>query len=241
MEETDTESLFYLGAGPLAAIFLGMALVPLRGVTTASNFAFAFMALTIAVAGFGGRKAAVATAIAASLSLDFFLTEPYQTLSIADKHDVIAFVGLTVCGLIAAALGSARGAKTAAAEHLDHLYSVLTELDAAEPVEPQLTSVLRAARDFIPLSAAVVRDERGQVVANATPADGMRPVPDRTLLPGVLPPTEGGRIALTAGDRRLGWLDVWGSGVEATAESGRALLAVARLAALLMARSSGGS
>ena len=62
MEETDSESLFYLGAGPLAAIVLGMALVPLRGVTTASNFAFAFMALTIAVAGFGGRKAAVATA-----------------------------------------------------------------------------------------------------------------------------------------------------------------------------------
>src|SRR5712691_1220348 len=151
MEETDSESLFYLGAGPFAAILLGIALVPLRGVTTASNFAFAFMALTIAVAGFGGRKAAVATAIAAALSLAFFLTEPSRPLSIADKHDIIAFLGLTVCGLIAAAVGSGRGTKTAAAEHLDRLHSVLTELDAAAPVEPQLTSVLRAARDLLPL------------------------------------------------------------------------------------------
>jgi K+-sensing histidine kinase KdpD len=236
MEETDSEGLFYLGAGPLAAILLGMALVPLRGVTTASNFAFAFMALTIAVAGFGGRKAAVATAIAAALSLDFFLTEPYRRLSIADKHDIIAFLGLTVCGLIAAAVGSGRGTKTAAEEHLDRLYSVLTELDGAAPAEPQLAGVLRAARDFVPLSAAVVRDERGQVVASATPADGMRPVPDRMLPPGVLPPAEGGRIALTAGNRPIGWLDVWGSGAEATAESGRALLAMARLAALLLSR-----
>ena len=102
------ERLFYLAAGPLAAILLGVSLIPLRGVTTASNFTFGFMALTIVVAEFGGRGPAVATALTSALSLDFFLTEPYLRLTIADKHDFIAFVGLAACGLIAAALAARR-------------------------------------------------------------------------------------------------------------------------------------
>jgi hypothetical protein len=39
----DTEDLFYLALGPMAAILLGAAGVPLRGYTSASNFAFAFV------------------------------------------------------------------------------------------------------------------------------------------------------------------------------------------------------
>ena len=107
MEDENGDRLIYLAGGPLAAVLLGMALVPLRGVTTASNFTFVFMALTILVAELGGRGAAVATALCSALSLDFFLTQPYMRLAIADKHDLIAFVGLTVCGLIAAAVGCA--------------------------------------------------------------------------------------------------------------------------------------
>lgn len=104
----DAESLFYLAAGPLAAIVLGAALVPLRGFTTACNFTFVFMALTIVAAEFGGRGAAVATALFSALSLNFFLTQPYLRLTIEKRDDIIAFFGLTACGLIAAALGSRR-------------------------------------------------------------------------------------------------------------------------------------
>ena len=39
-----------LGAGTLAAVLLGLALVPLRGEVSASNLSFAFMALTIVTA-----------------------------------------------------------------------------------------------------------------------------------------------------------------------------------------------
>src|SRR5437667_8037053 len=106
--EDDIEKLFYLALGPMAAILLGAALVPLRGYTTASNFAFAFVALTIVVAEMGGRGAAVATALCSGLSLDFFLTETYMKLTIAEKHDSIAVAGPTVCGLIAAGFGAQR-------------------------------------------------------------------------------------------------------------------------------------
>ena len=109
MVREDRESLFYLSAGPLAAILLGIALTPLRGLTSASNLSFAFMALTIVVAEFGGRWAAVGTALVSALSLDFFLTQPYLHLAIADKHDLIATLGMAGCGLLVATFASSRG------------------------------------------------------------------------------------------------------------------------------------
>lgn len=246
-----TESLFYIGAGPLAALLLGIALVPLRGVTTASNLAFAFMALTIVVSELGGRAAAIGTALVSALSLDFFLTQPYLKLAIDDKHDIIAFVGLTVCGLIAASLGAHRSEQIAdlarVRKHRDLLHSILKQWDRAPAVEPHLAHILRAARDVLPLAAAAVRDDRGAVVAAAASADGLRPVPADILDPDTLLPTgdvrsgdialpdNGGRIALLSGTVRLGWLDIWGNGAHAGAESRRAVADVARLVAILLA------
>ena len=92
--QEDADRLFYLGVGPIAAILLGVGLMPFRGLTVASNFAFAFVGLTILAGELGGRGAALATALASALSLDFFLTRPYLHLAIHDKDDVIAFLGL---------------------------------------------------------------------------------------------------------------------------------------------------
>lgn len=241
MKDRDsTERLFYVGTGPVAALVLGMALVPLRDFTTASNFTFVFLVLTIVVAEFGGQGPALATALVSALSLDFFLTRPYLKLSIEAKDDVIAFVGLAVCGLVAAALGSTRnnGARAAPAlrAHLDFLHSAVRDLDGSAPVEPQLARVLRASKDLLPLAAVVVRGEDGAVVASSDPADGQRPIPEMVLEAegGMDIPDGGGRIALVAGRRTMGWLDVWGDGRAPGLESRQTLFAVARLAALLL-------
>jgi hypothetical protein len=79
-------------AGSMA---LGIALIPLRALTSASNLAFAFLAFTIIVAELGGRPAALVTAVVSAMSLNFFLTEPYLTLAISKADDVIAFVATT--------------------------------------------------------------------------------------------------------------------------------------------------
>src|SRR5207244_1469140 len=83
---------------------------------------------------------------------------------------VIAVVGLTVCGLIAAAFGTQRGQRTAALEaargQLDLLHAALRKGEADEPIESRLPKILRIAGDALPLAAAVVRDERDQVVAS---------------------------------------------------------------------------
>ena len=238
--DEETEVLFYSSVGPLAAIALGVALTPFRGLTTASNFAFLFMALTIAVAGFGGRTAAVVTALTSGLSLNFFLTQPYLRLTIDDKHDVMAFVGLSVCGLIAASLGSPSGGRVSALEavrrHRDLLHAVLRDNHASRLVEPALAKLLRASRDVLPLAAAVVRDRADLVVASSAPGDALLSVPNAVLRPETPAIAEAGvRVALAIGNRPIGWLDLWGDGRAANAEQRRTLLDVAQLAALLLA------
>ena len=251
MERENGDRQIYLAGGPLAAALLGMALVPLRGVTTASNFTFLFMALTILVAALGGRGAAVVTALCSALSLDFFLTRPYLRLSIADKHDLIAFLGLTVCGLIAAAVGSQRGARVrslgACRQQLDLVHVGLEQLERGLATDLGLTRVIDASRRVLPLAAAVVRDTPGNLLAATERAHGM-PVPAQSLGLDALAapaapdrsgqplPQEGARLALVAGGRQVGWLDVWGNGKPATAQARRTLSGVARLLALILAR-----
>jgi K+-sensing histidine kinase KdpD len=226
-DDRETESLVYASIGPIAAIALGIALIPLRGLTPASNFAFAFISLTIVVAEFGGRWAALATAICSAVSLNFFLTEPYLRLTIHSVHDVVAFAGLAVCGLIAAALGAHRAGRVASARavrrQLDLLQEAVRELDPATALEAQLTRVLRSAREVFSLAAAVVRDEHGEVLASCAPLDAQRPAP-------------ASRIDLEAGGRAVGSLDVWeGGGAPMSAEARRTLTAIARLMALVLA------
>lgn len=254
-----TEALFYSSAGPLTAIALGVALTPFRGFTSASNFAFLFMALTIAVAGLGGRSAAVATALCSALSLDFFLTQPYLRLAIDEKHDVMAFVGLCACGMVAAWLGSPSGegvtALKAARRHRDLFHAVLHDSHASASPVPPLVRLVRASGDVLPLAAAVVRDEAGRVVASSAPGDALRAAPNAVLQTGALFRPErsasdrerpasalsedGVRVALAIGSRPIGWLDLWGDGRAANAEQRRILSDVSQLAALMLAAAAG--
>jgi K+-sensing histidine kinase KdpD len=233
----DERDLIYAGIGPLAAILIGMALVPFRELMTASNFTFVFMALIIMVAEWGGRAAALLTAVTAALSLNFFLTKPYLRLTIHSRDDIIAFAGLGACGLLAAALGSQRSRRTrdllAARRHLDLLHTTLGQVEAAGPVEPTLGRVLNALKSAYPVAAAVVRDERNHVVAASDQAHA-RPVPERPLPQGPVLPIDGGRLALVTGNRQVGWLDIWGDGSPA-AETRRVLSDVAPLIAVRLA------
>ena len=150
----DDDTLIYLGAGPLAALLLGMALVPVRGFTSASNFTFLFLALTILVGELGGRTAAFATAVASALSLDFFLTEPYLQLSIDSKHDLIACLGLAGCGILAASLAAGRRRSAPrvrpSSRQLDRLESAAAELEreGSHTARAAAGSVLRVVAEL---------------------------------------------------------------------------------------------
>jgi Domain of unknown function (DUF4118) len=222
MAREDTD-LVRIVTGALGAMALGVALVPFRTLTTASNLAFVFLVFTIVVAELGGRGAGLATAVVSALSLNFFLTEPYLTLTINRPDDLVAFVALAVSGLVAAAFGRRRARSSEllgrARQDLEALGRVAESLATGAPLETALEDLRRAFR----LGGVVVRhaDERlmaaapSSAAARSAPAVALEP---RTLLGdewrhrlgrhGFRLPEGGGRLRLV-GDPDPFWLDVW--------------------------------
>jgi two-component system, OmpR family, sensor histidine kinase KdpD len=242
------DSLASLAFGTLAAIALGVALIPLRGLTTASNLAFVFLALTIVVGHTGGRWPAVATALVSALSLNFFLTRPYLTLAIHGQDDVIAFAGLAACGLVAAALGSRQAVGLTRRRELDVVDAALARL-ALGPADAHLQEVLDSAQFAFPLAAIALRDASGRIVAAAgdrTKLTTPEPAPESPI-PGSAAtlgaevratplPIDGRRLPLVVGRQNVGSLDLWGNGRPAHEETRRALQSLAHvLAALVVA------
>jgi len=171
----------WIVTGALGSMLLAVALVPLRTVVAASNLAFVFMAFTIIVAELGGRGAALATALIAAMSLNFFLTEPYLTLTISKTDDVIAFFALAACGLIAAAFGRRRERLSDVAGRADRELSTLARFAERSRSGRPLDGLLQDLRAEFALAGLVLRDESGRVLA-AVPADaGARPAPRMAL------------------------------------------------------------
>ncbi len=213
----------WLAVAGLGAVALGVALIPLRAVTSASNLAFVFLAFTIVVAEMGGRGPALLAALVSAMSLDFFLTEPYLTLAISKTDDVIAFAGLVGCGLIAAAFGArrARWSETArrAAGELDVLKGVSGRLAEGASLDGVLEDLRRAFR----LGTVALRDADERVIAVTPPGAAAPGAPTARLNPGSLLasdatthrfgprglrlPEGGGRLRLPAGEDVV-WLDL---------------------------------
>jgi two-component system sensor histidine kinase KdpD len=217
---------FWIPAGAVGAIALGVALIPLRALVAASHLAFAFIAFTIVVAELGGRIPAVMTALVAALSLDFFLTEPYLSLSIDKSEDVVAFVALGACGLIAAAFGTRRERLSASAERAARELQLLRRLVDQVQRGGDLTQVLGDLRRAFGLRAMVLRAEGGQVLAASPEGPPTAGSPLEVSLDSFLPsgatrlsfgarglrlPEGGGRILLATDHGRLS-LDVWEGG-----------------------------
>lgn len=247
------DDLVYVGAGPLLAVLLGFALIPFRETTNSANLSFPFVILTVVIAAFGGRGAGVATALASALSMDFFLTRPYLSLRIYENHDLVAFAGLTVCGLVAASLGSAHriASLREMRSHAALVEHCLSELEGAGPPEAVLTQILERTRQILPVRALAVRDNADHVIASSPHRAALETIPaavmaSDTLLPRgaeqerlrASPPlvAEGGRLAIVTHQRQEGWLDLWGDGAPATLATRRTLTAVARVIGVLLAR-----
>jgi hypothetical protein len=248
MARQDSEFL-WMAIGALGALVLGVVLIPLRTVTSASNLAFAFLALTIVVAEVGGRGAGLATAVVSALSLNFFLTEPYLTLTINRPDDIVAFVALAVFGLIAAAFGRRRARSSEmlgrARDDLIALERLAGSLKPGAALEAALEDFRRSFR----LAAVALRRADDRLIA-AAPADyAARPMPGaplnpRTLLSGdqrhrlgrrgFRLPEDGGRLRLAEGPEPL-WLDLWEGDEEGlSGDEQRALVVAAAMLRLAL-------
>jgi hypothetical protein len=173
----------WMVTGALGSMALAIALIPLRAMVAASNLAFVFMAFTIIVAELGGRGAALVTALIAAMSLNFFLTEPYLTLAISKTDDVIAFIALAACGLIAAAFGRRRERLSDVVGRADKELTTLARFAERSRSGRAPDGLLQDLRTEFDLGGLVLRDASGRALA-AVPAEaGARPAP-RIVLDG---------------------------------------------------------
>lgn len=210
--------------GALGALTLGIILIPLRAYTSASNLAFVFLAFTILVAELGGRPAALTAAVVSAMSLNFFLTEPYLTLAISKPDDMVAFVALAACGLIAAAFGKRRERWSEVADRAGSELDVLKRLAVLLGEGKPLDDVLQHLRQGFGLEAIALRDAGERVLAAAPAGATSPPIPETRLMPDALVPSDESRLRFGArglrlpeGGARLGlrtgpdalWLDLW--------------------------------
>ncbi len=196
------ESRVWMVVGALGSMALGIALIPLRSLTSASNLAFVFLVFTIVAAELGGRAAGLVTALVSAISLNFFLTEPYLRLTISKPDDVVAFFALAACGLVAAAFGRRRERWSDLAgregKDLDVVKTLVEQLRDGQPLDEILNDLKRAFE----LGAVAVRGTGDRILAAAPP--GASPgIPDTRLTPDTLVPTNETRIRFGARGIRL--------------------------------------
>jgi hypothetical protein len=91
------------GMGPILVAGL---LVPLRDEISNANVALLLMVVVVAAAAVAGRTAAAVGAVVATLSFDFFHTEPYGSLAIDTRDDVETAAFLLLGGLIVGQLAT---------------------------------------------------------------------------------------------------------------------------------------
>jgi hypothetical protein len=180
------------------------------------------------------------------------------TLQIHGREDIIAFVALTVSGLIAAAFGRRRQASTAAVSDvtagLDTISRLTKLLHGQSRIEDRLTGALEDVRRTFRLGAVVLRDAKGRTVAMVDP-EGVEPAlgaprelePDTLLAVddshhrfgerGFRLPAEGGRLPLSRRGERIGSLDLLeGDPAGLDLEECKALSVIARLIAAELPR-----
>lgn len=220
----DDESRAWMVIGALGSMALGVALIPLRGVTSASNLAFVFVAFIIVVAELGGRSAALVTAVVSAMSLNFFLTEPYLTLAITKRDDVIAFFAMAACGSIAAAFGKRRARWSDVAERAETGLQILQRMAHQSVTHAPLGEILAGIARGFRLGTIVLRDAHGTILASAPPnamsgLEADTPLVPETLLAenetrvrfgrrGLRLPPGGGRITVRTASAPV-TLDLW--------------------------------
>jgi hypothetical protein len=139
----DESPRIFAAAGAILAVLVGGLLAPLRDWLGSGNVVLALALVVVGAAVFGGRVAGAVTSLAAALSFDYFHTQPYYSLRIDDREDIIAAILLLVMGvavgqLALLRLGSRREIQVHAkgAAHLEEVAAVVAagaDLDDAWP------------------------------------------------------------------------------------------------------------
>ncbi len=186
--------------GGLGAVVAGVLLVPFRSEIQNANLALLLVVVVVAAAIVGGRLAGAVAAIAATLSFDFFLTEPYLSMRVNSADDVeTALVLLTVgllVGEVAARGRRSRRHRDRAVESVARVQHVASLVALGEDPERVTAAVTRELKTLLELDDCwlelppglwvMPRLERGGSISSPEhdwDRDGFMLSPDGTDLP----------------------------------------------------------
>jgi len=143
-----------LTAAVLVPLGVCAALVPFRDSFDNANAALLLVLVIVAVASFGIRPAGVVAAVSSAIWFDFFLTVPYNRLTIANREDIETTILLVVIGAAVTEIALwGRRQQARASRQRGHLAGVMTTSQAVasggstdeliDQVGAELTAVLR--------------------------------------------------------------------------------------------------
>jgi hypothetical protein len=143
-ESDQLSSVIGMVVGVAGAIALGGLLTGARDSILNANVALVLMVVVVIAAAIGGRAAGAVAAVAATLSFDFFHTEPYYSLTIDSSDDLETAVLLMIAALIVGQITAlARTSRAVAAEGRSELRRIhrLAELAARGGARDEVIAV----------------------------------------------------------------------------------------------------
>jgi len=152
------------------AVATVLVLVPLRGHTQSANLALVLVLAVLVAAVVGGPIVGVVVGIVTAVAFDFFLTQPYGSLTIASGDDLLTTVLLAAVGLIGGVLveRARRSERAAEAQRLE-VERLQRRAELAASGEPAGRLILRSAEELADLLDAVdVRYQPGPAAGGVT-------------------------------------------------------------------------
>ncbi len=104
----DGEGIVWGAGAFVASVVAGVLLKPDRSEVGLENATIIYLLIVVVAAAYGGRTAGLVAALTAALSYDFFLTTPYNRLTIDSLSQVVTVALLLGSGLVASLAGRAR-------------------------------------------------------------------------------------------------------------------------------------
>jgi K+-sensing histidine kinase KdpD len=213
--------------GPVVAIAVGGATGTVRG-EVGSTIVGVSLAIIVTVAALIGRTAALATALAAAATFNFFHTEPYHSLRVHEAGDAAIVALLLALGfLVSDVTGWLRRRERLARQH--------SIAEGAAAAVPDLLGVDRPIADVWPLLASSLLDELSFATCRFVPGPTTQlsivadspghDAPDQATF--VLP-AAGAAVPIRHGGRTVGYLVL-------TPQAGNTSLTVRRPVVLALA------
>ncbi len=148
-------ALVGVAVGALGPIVVALILVPVRTELDNANLALILVLVVVIAAIIGGRRAGATAAIVATLSFDFFLTQPYLSLKIETSDDLETALILLGVGLLVGAVAS-RGRRSErererAADAIARVHRVADQIARGASIDEVVDSVTHELRTLLAL------------------------------------------------------------------------------------------